>query len=77
MEFTKSAQLALISGGIVVALALCASVYFYLLAPQPASEVPTIDTGPDVAAQVSGAVETPAEKLPQTNPFSDYKNPFE
>lgn len=71
----------LIIGGLTL-LAILASVVVYLfLAPVspkvPAEQLPTIDTGPDVGTQVSGAVQTPAEQLPQTNPFSTYKNPFE
>lgn len=69
----------MLAGILAVVLALAAVVYFFYPYPEEeqVSEIPQIETGPDVAAEVSGAVETPAEQLPQTNPFSDYKNPFE
>ena len=63
-------------GGALVIVVVVAVYFLYTPQQQPV-EVPAIDTGPDVSAQVSGAVETPADKLPETNPFSDYKNPFE
>lgn len=80
MDAPKDPRL-LVIGGLTL-LAIFVSVVAYLfLAPvspkMPAEQVPAIDTGPDVGAQVSGAVQTPAEQLPQTNPFSSYKNPFE
>lgn len=56
---------------------LGAAFYLMYFRTATVSEVPEIDTGPDVGAQVSGAVETPAEKLPGTNPFAGYTNPFE
>ncbi len=78
MEPTKSVIPLL--GGIVVLIVIGVGLYFYLnKAPRAPVEDETqaIETGPDVGAEISGAVETPAEKLPQTNPFSGYKNPFE
>lgn len=68
-------------GGLTLLAVLVSIVAYLFLAPispnMPTEQVPTIDTGPDVGTQVSGAVQTPAEQLPQTNPFSSYKNPFE
>lgn len=77
MEPKKNLSIPFIIGGIVVATA--ALYWYYALPKQSATPaVDTLDTSvPDVSAEVSGAVETPAEKLPETNPFSDYKNPFE
>lgn len=70
----------LVIGGVLV-LVIVAAAYFFFAPSEESAPVsqpaPQIDSGPDVAAQVSGAVETPADKLPETNPFSDYKNPFE
>lgn len=65
--------------GTVLLLIAAAAVYFLYVRPQT-PEVPQLesaDTAPNVSAEVSGAVESPAEKLPETNPFSGYKNPFE
>lgn len=67
----------LATGGIVVLVAIGTALYFGFGRTATVTEVPEIDTGPDIGAQVSGAVETPAEKLPETNPFKGYKNPFE
>ena len=74
----------LVIGGVLVLVIAAAAYVFFapggesVPVSQPASQQALqIDSGPDVAAQVSGAVETPADKLPETNPFSDYKNPFE
>ena len=80
MDSARGRNLPLVIGGVLVLVVVAAAYFFF--APNevsvPVSEqVPQIDSGPDVAAQVSGAVETPADKLPETNPFSDYKNPFE
>ena len=76
MDSARGPNLPLVIGGVLV-LIIAAAAYFFF-APEPKSDqVPQIDSGPDVAAQVSGAVETPADKLPETNPFSGYKNPFE
>jgi hypothetical protein len=78
MEPQKNTNIPLIIGGAVV-VAIAAVLYWYYALPKQ-SAVPTVDTSvtsPDVSAEVSGAVETPAEKLPETNPFNDYKNPFE
>lgn len=84
MEALKSSRAALVAAALGVAvLALGAAAYFYFYAPQSASETPTaeetpaLNIGPDVGAEISGAVETPAEKLPETNPFTGYKNPFD
>lgn len=64
--------------GVVVVL-VCAAVVYFLYRPAPAqkSSVPTFDSGPNVSKEVSDAVQSPAEQLPETNPFSGYKNPFE
>jgi len=67
----------LILGGVVVLAAAVAAMYFAVGRTPAVTEAPQIDTGPDISAQVSGAVETPAEKLPETNPFTNYKNPFD
>jgi flagellar basal body-associated protein FliL len=77
MEPSRSINIPLLVGGVAVALA--AALFWYYTLPKQSATAPTdtLDTVPDVSAEVSGAVETPAEKLPETNPFSDYKNPFE
>lgn len=80
MDSARGANLPLVIGGVLVLVVVAAAYLFFAPSGEsvPVSEqVPQIDSGPDVAAQVSGAVETPADKLPGTNPFSDYKNPFE
>ncbi len=76
MEPARGLNLPLVIGGVLV-LVIVATVYFFFAPGQESDSIPQIDSGPDVAAQVSGAVETPADKLPETNPFSGYKNPFE
>lgn len=66
--------------GIGVLIVIVGAIALFFLNPtgeDVTEDVPVIDAGPDVSVQVSSAVETPAEKLPQTNPFTDYKNPFE
>ena len=75
MESAKRLNLPLL-GGVVVVIVLGAALYLYF-GVQSSYEVPQIDAGPDVGAQVSDAAETPADKLPETNPFTGYKNPFE
>lgn len=80
MDFTRGANLPLMIGGVLVLIVVAAAYFFFAPGGESvpvAQPAPQIDSGPDVAAQVSGAVETPADKLPETNPFSDYKNPFE
>lgn len=65
--------------GVLLLLVAATAAYFLFARPQT-PEVPDLesaDTAPDVSTEVSGAVESPAEKLPETNPFSGYKNPFE
>jgi len=77
MEPSRNLNLPLMIGGVLV-LIIAAAAYFFFVPGQESVQVPEIDTSAsDVSAQVSGAVETPADKLPETNPFSDYKNPFE
>lgn len=65
----------------VLLIAALGAFYYYRYMQKPDPEAPLssseIETGPDVSSDVSAAVETPAEKLPETNPFSGYKNPFE
>ncbi|MBI5457998.1 hypothetical protein HY971_04730 [Candidatus Kaiserbacteria bacterium] len=85
MDFARGLNLPLAIGGVLVLLIIAAVYFFY--APQqqssaapeaePASVATTTDTTVDVSAEVGGAAQTPADKLPETNPFSDYKNPFE
>ena len=84
MDFVRGHNLPLAIGGALVLL-IAGAVYFFYTPQQqdnavsetaPVSASTTTDTI-DVSAEVGGAVETPADKLPETNPFSDYKNPFE
>ena len=84
MDITQGRNLPLAIGGVLVLL-IAGAVYFFYTPQQqdnavsetaPVSASTTTDTI-DVSAEVGGAVETPADKLPETNPFSDYKNPFE
>ena len=84
MDFARGHILPLAIGGALVLL-IAGAVYFFYTPQQqdnavsetaPVSASTTTDTI-DVSAEVGGAVETPADKLPETNPFSDYKNPFE
>lgn len=68
----------LIGAGILVLVIGAVALFLFNNNPPDQEEIlTTIDTGPDIGVQVSGAVETPADKLPGTNPFTDYKNPFE
>ncbi|MDO8514793.1 MAG: hypothetical protein Q7S50_04580 [bacterium] len=76
MDFTRGPNLPLAIGGVLVFI-IAGAMYFFFALDRGSDPIPKIDSGPDVAAQVSGAVETPADKLPETNPFSGYKNPFE
>ncbi|MDO8576656.1 MAG: hypothetical protein Q7R90_05105 [bacterium] len=85
MDFARGQNLPLAIGGALVLL-IAGAVYFFYTPQQqntavpeaePVSAATTTDTTVDVSAEVGGAVETPADKLPETNPFSDYKNPFE
>ena len=85
MDFARGQNLPLAIGGALVLL-IVGAVYFFYTPQQhdnavpetaPVSAATTTDTTIDVSAEVGGAVETPADKLPETNPFSDYKNPFE
>ena len=81
MDFARGRNLPVAIGGALV-LVIIAAVYFFYTPPEQSAPAPvpvatTTDTAVDVSAEVGGAVETPADKLPETNPFSDYKNPFE
>ena len=83
MDPSKKLNISLIAAGAIVVIATLGVVAYFFFAPASQTaevrelDTSELDTGPDVAAQVSGAVETPAEKLPETNPFGSYKNPFE
>lgn len=77
MEPSRGLNVPLVIAGVIVILVIAGAVYVFFPQKQEVTQTPEIDTGPDVSAQVSGAVETPADKLPETNPFSGYKNPFE
>jgi len=81
MDSARGPNLPLVIGGVLVLLIVGAVyLFFAFFTPEKVQEsdpIPQIDSGPDIAAEVGGAVETPADKLPETNPFSDYKNPFE
>ena len=77
MESTKGMNLPLIASLVLVCIIAAALSYFFYRQKSIQSEIPVIDTGPNVGAEVSGAIESPAEKLPETNPFKNYKNPFE
>ena len=84
MDLIRGRNLPLAIGGALVLLIVGAVYFFYTPQQQdnavsetaPVSASTTTDTI-DVSAEVGGAVETPADKLPEMNPFSDYKNPFE
>ena len=85
MDITQGRNLQLAIGGGLVLLIAGAVYFFYtpqqqnnaVPAAEPVSAATTTDTTVDVSAEVGGAVATPADKLPGTNPFSGYKNPFE
>jgi len=81
MDLIRGRNLQLAIGSVLVLVIIAAVYLFYTpqqqSAPAPAPAATTNDTTVDVSAEVGGAVETPADKLPETNPFSDYKNPFE
>lgn len=77
MEPTKVFTLQFLLGSVVALVVIGVLAYLMYFRAPSTLEIPDIDAGPDVGAQVSGAVETPAEKLPKTNPFKEYKNPFE
>ncbi len=80
-ETASGLDMRVVLGAAVSLVILGVIAYFlYSLTPQSPeiqTQTPVLDTSPDIGAQVSGAVESPAEKLPQTNPFEGYKNPFE
>lgn len=74
MESNAKLNLPLIGIG-VASLVLALGVYYYFIqlpAPEPVME--SADTS--VGAQVSSAAQTPADKLPETNPFEAKTNPF-
>ena len=81
MDLIRGRNLQLAIGGVLVLFFIAAVSLFYppqqKSPPAPPPAATTNDTTVDVSAEVGGAVETPADKLPETNPFSDYKNPFE
>lgn len=66
------------AAAVVVALGIAAYLYYGAQRPSETTQarVDTDTSTGTISAQISGAVESPSEKLPQTNPFSDYKNPF-
>lgn len=68
----------LLAGAAVALVAVGAFWYMASKAepePTPAEAFTPVEI--EVGAQVSEAAETPADKIPETNPYSDYKNPFE
>ena len=78
MDLIRGPNLPLVIGGVLVLVLVIAGAAYFFFVPEPQSDpIPQIDSGPDVTAEVTAAVETPADKLPETNPFSGYKNPFE
>lgn len=78
MEMTPGMKTAYMIVGSVLLAGIALFIYFYAPLMKPvAPQDDAISAEPDVSAEVSGALETPAEKLPETNPFSGYKNPFE
>ena len=81
MDSTGARMPILATVAVLVIAAAVAAYVVYRPAPAPApaqdAAAPTLDSGPDVSAEVSGAVQSPAEQLPETNPFSGYKNPFQ
>lgn len=82
MEPQKSMRIPLVIGGIIVAVVI--ALYWY---SKPTAKIPasSADTSlPGVGADISGAVQNPAEAIPEanpfkaeTNPFAEYPNPFE
>ncbi len=72
--------MSLVIGGVLVLL-IAGAAYFFFAQERQSDPVPKTDSVSDVTvdvtAEVVEAVETPADKLPETNPFSGYKNPFE
>ena len=70
---------ALIGTAVALLLIIGGAAYFLTSsrAPSTESQIPEITEAPDVSAEVGAATETPADKLPETNPFSESKNPFE
>jgi len=77
MESHKNANLLAI-GSIGIVLILFAGTYYYYSSrlATTASEEPAAATDESVGAQVSSAVQTPADNLPETNPFEAETNPF-
>lgn len=75
MESNTKLNLPLIGIG-VAALVLALGAYYYFtqlpVAPEPVAESENTSVG----AQVSSAAQTPADKLPETNPFTTKTNPF-
>ncbi len=77
MEPHKSANVLMI-GGAVAVLLIVGGAYYYLsyMATTATSEESAMASEDSVSAQVSSAVQTPAENLPETNPFDAEANPF-
>lgn len=81
MDFARGHNLPIAIGG-ALALVIIVGVYLFYTppvqnAPAPVPAAITTDTTVDVSAEVGAAAQTPADKLPETNPFTGYKNPFE
>jgi hypothetical protein len=82
MEPQKTPNIPLIVGGALALAALASAVWYYGVRPASAPEP---SAGEDtVGANISEAAQTPAENIPdtnpfraETNPFADYPNPFE
>ncbi|OGG57809.1 hypothetical protein A2853_04090 [Candidatus Kaiserbacteria bacterium RIFCSPHIGHO2_01_FULL_55_17] len=81
MELQRNATMSLIIGGVVLLILVAVGTYFY---SGSGDTVPADTTELDIGAEISGAAETPADKLPETNPFKaaetnpfkGYQNPF-
>ena len=74
----SNVRLLLLCAALISILVIAGAATYYFSGEEVVeNEAPTVMDVPDVSADVSSAVEAPAERLPETNPYSTYKNPFE
>lgn len=74
MQPTKGIDMRIVVGILVL---LCAGVAYALYVSRDRGTADVAPAADDsTSAQISGAAQTPADKLPETNPFTAETNPF-
>ena len=73
MESGMRPRVTLVLAGAAALLVIAVLAYVYLYGGQPASPA---DTQP-IEAPASASIKTPAETIPETNPFTAETNPYE